>query len=118
MLIGVDLIKAPSVLHAAYNDSAGVTAAFNRNVLARANRELDANFVPESFAHYAFYNAPLRRIEMHLISTHSQAVTVAERQFEFHEGESIHTENSYKFTIEGISGTCPECRLHAKQSMV
>lgn len=102
MLIGVDLVKDPTVLHAAYNDASGVTAAFNRNLLMRANRELAADFIPECFAHYAFYNAPLQRIEMHLISTEAQQVMIAGHRFDFLEGDSIHTENSYKFTVDGF----------------
>src|SRR6185295_15306984 len=74
LLLGVDLVKDPQLLHAAYNDAQGVTAAFNLNLLARANRELGANFVLPQFAHYAFYNAPLQRIEMHLVSRTRQAV--------------------------------------------
>jgi dimethylhistidine N-methyltransferase len=102
LLLGADLVKDPHVLHAAYNDAQGVTAAFNLNLLARANRELGANFVPAQFAHYAFYNAPLQRIEMHLLSRVRQAVTVCGERFTLQEGESIHTENSYKFTIDGL----------------
>jgi dimethylhistidine N-methyltransferase len=102
LLLGADLVKDPHVLHAAYNDAQGVTAAFNLNLLARANRELGANFVPAQFAHYAFYNAPLQRIEMHLVSRVRQAVTVCGERFTLQEGESIHTENSYKFTIDGL----------------
>jgi dimethylhistidine N-methyltransferase len=102
LLLGADLVKDPDVLHAAYNDAQGVTAAFNLNLLARANRELGANFVPAQFAHYAFYNAPLQRIEMHLISRVRQAVTLCGERFTLQEGESIHTENSYKFTVDGL----------------
>lgn len=102
LLIGVDLVKDPAVLHAAYNDSAGVTAAFNLNLWERANREAGANFVLERWAHAAFYNAPRRRIEMHLVSRCRQRVTIAGRAFAFDEGESVHTENSYKYTIEGF----------------
>lgn len=102
LLIGTDLVKDPAILHAAYNDAAGVTAAFNRNVLARANRELDADFQVDDFAHYAFYNAPLQRIEMHLISRREQRVRVGGESFDFREGDSIHTENSYKFTMDGF----------------
>ena len=103
MLIGVDLVKEPAVVHAAYNDSAGVTEAFNKNVLERANRELGADFDPDAFAHYAFYLPVERRIEMHLISRVHQSVRVMGRQFDFHEGESIHTENSHKYTVAGFS---------------
>ncbi|MEO6959268.1 MAG: L-histidine N(alpha)-methyltransferase [Burkholderiaceae bacterium] len=102
LLIGVDLIKAPAVLHAAYNDSQGITAAFNLNLLARANRELDADFDLSQFVHGAFYNAPLRRVEMHLISRTAQQVHVCGECFDFEEGETLHTENSYKFTVEGL----------------
>jgi dimethylhistidine N-methyltransferase len=102
LLLGADLVKDPSVLHAAYNDAQGVTAAFNLNLLARANRELGADFALDQFAHYAFYNAPLQRIEMHLISRRNQTVSLCGRRFELAEGESMHTENSYKFTIDGL----------------
>jgi dimethylhistidine N-methyltransferase len=102
LLLGADLVKDPHVLHAAYNDAQGVTAAFNLNLLVRANRELGASFQPARFAHYAFYNAPLQRIEMHLVSRERQDVTVAGERFTFEEGEALHTENSYKFTIDGL----------------
>jgi len=102
LVLGADLVKDPQVLHAAYNDAQGVTAAFNLNLLARANRELGADFALDGFFHYSFYNAPLQRIEMHLVSQSRQTVTVAGQRFEFEEGESLHTENSYKFTIEGL----------------
>ncbi|MGH6625453.1 MAG: L-histidine N(alpha)-methyltransferase [Burkholderiaceae bacterium] len=102
LLLGVDLVKEPAMLHAAYNDAQGVTAAFNLNLLARANRELDANFELTQFAHSAFYNAPLQRIEMHLVSRCAQRVSVCGECFEFAEGETLHTENSYKFTIDSL----------------
>ena len=102
LLVGADLIKEPSVLHAAYSDAQGVTAAFNLNLLTRANRELGADFVLDQFAHSAFYNAPLQRIEMHLMSRAKQVVHIAGRSFEFEEGETLHTENSYKFTVDGL----------------
>ena len=99
MLVGVDLRKDANVLHAAYNDARGVTAAFNLNVLARLNRELGADFDLRGFAHYAFYNAPLGRIEMHLVSLKKQAVRIGRHRFAFDAGESIHTENSYKYSV-------------------
>ena len=102
LLLGADLVKDPAVLHAAYNDAQGVTAAFNLNLLARANRELGADFALEQFAHSAFYNAPLQRIEMHLVSRRPQAISLCGRRFELAEGESLHTENSYKFTIDSL----------------
>jgi len=102
MLIGTDLKKDANVLHAAYNDSRGVTAAFNLNLLARINRELGANFELRRFAHYAFYNAPRGRIEMHLISLQEQKVRIGAHRFIFERGESIHTENSYKYSRSGF----------------
>ena len=98
LLVGVDLVKDPAILHAAYNDAEGVTAAFNKNVLVRANRELGADFAVERFAHYAFYQPLARRIEMHLMSLDAQCVHVAGREFRFDAGETLHTENSYKYT--------------------
>ena len=100
LLIGVDLKKDPSLLHAAYNDARQVTAQFNLNLLARINRELDGNFALERFAHYAFYNPRLGRIEMHLVSQAAQTVRAAGRQFPFDDGETIFTENSFKYTLE------------------
>ena len=103
MLVGVDLKKDANVLHAAYNDSRGVTAAFNLNILARINRELGADFDLRKFSHYAFYNAAAGRIEMHLVSLARQSVRVARHhRFRFERGESIHTENSYKYSVEGF----------------
>lgn len=102
LLIGVDLLKDPARLHAAYNDAAGLTAAFNRNVLARARRELGADFEPEAFAHYAFYQPLARRIEMHLVSLAPQTVRLLGRELRFAAGEAIHTENAYKYTAEGF----------------
>lgn len=102
LLLGVDLVKDPALLHAAYNDAQGVTAAFNLNLLRRANAELDTDFDLHSFTHAAFYNSPLRRIEMHLVSRRAQSVTLDGQRFNFEEGETIHTENSHKFTVEGL----------------
>jgi len=102
LLVGVDLVKDPGVLHAAYSDARGITAAFNLNLLARANRELDADFDLAQWAHSAFYQPQLRRIEMHLVSRRQQAVQVAGQQFVFDEGDSVHTENSYKYTVDGF----------------
>jgi dimethylhistidine N-methyltransferase len=99
MLVGVDLQKDATVLHAAYNDARGVTARFNLNLLARANRELGADFDLRAFRHYACYNAPLGRIEMHLVSLRRQTVAIGAHRFAFEAGESIHTENSYKYSV-------------------
>jgi L-histidine Nalpha-methyltransferase len=99
MLIGVDLKKDPAVLDAAYNDRAGVTAAFNLNLLERINRELDADFDLDRFEHDAFYNAARGRIEIYIKSLADQIVTVAGRAIGFAAGERIHTEDSCKYTI-------------------
>jgi L-histidine Nalpha-methyltransferase len=102
MLIGTDLRKDANLLHAAYNDARGVTAAFNLNLLARINRELGADFNLRAFSHYAFYNATPGRIEMHLVSLQKQTVNIGAHRFRFARGESIHTENSYKYSLEGF----------------
>jgi dimethylhistidine N-methyltransferase len=99
MIVGVDLIKDEAVLNAAYDDAAGVTAQFNLNILARMNRELGGNFDLASFRHRAFYNAANHRIEMHLESLKDQNVNVSGSTFAFAKGETIHTENSYKYTV-------------------
>lgn len=98
-LLGVDQVKDGAALLAAYDDAAGVTAAFNRNMLARLNRELDADFVPAAFAHRALWNADKSRMEMHLVSQASQRVSIGalDLNLDFAPGESIHTENSYKY---------------------
>ncbi|MDR3534258.1 MAG: L-histidine N(alpha)-methyltransferase [Rhodopila sp.] len=101
-LLGADLRKSPDVLLPAYNDAAGVTAAFNLNLLRRLNREADADFDLGSFQHEAVWNDADSRIEMHLISTRDQIVHLTDRTFYFREGESIHTENSYKHTKERV----------------
>ena len=102
LLIGVDLVKDSRILHNAYNDARGVTAAFNKNLLERANRELSANFDPDAFSHHAAYNRQQSRIEMYLVSQRDQTVIVDEEEFFFAEGEPIHTENSYKYTVESF----------------
>lgn len=102
LLVGVDLVKDPQTLHRAYNDAQGVTAAFNLNLLRRANAELSADFDLRQFAHYAFYDPRKCRMEMHLLSRCAQTVHVAGQSFRFEEGESLHTENSHKFTVEGF----------------
>lgn len=103
LIIGFDLVKDVNVLNAAYNDAAGVTARFNLNLLTRINRELDGNFDHSMFCHQAFYNAGRHRIEMHLAARDRQRVRVAGRTFEFRGGETIHTENSYKYTPESFA---------------
>ena len=103
LIVGVDLIKDVAILNAAYNDKQGVTAQFNRNLLVRINRELGGNFKPECFEHHAFYNRERSRIEMHLASHKRQKVRVAGETIDFRAGETIHTENSYKYSIESLS---------------
>jgi dimethylhistidine N-methyltransferase len=113
LLLGVDLIKAPDILHKAYNDAQGLTAAFNLNVLARANRELGCDFDMTQFAHSAFYNAPLHRIEMHLLSLEQQVVHLNGVAYAFEQGETLHTEYSHKFTIAGLQQAAQEAGLQA-----
>ncbi len=100
LLIGVDLKKNPSVLNLAYNDRAGVTAAFNLNMLARINQEFGADFQIEQFEHHAFYHEALGRIEMHLISRKDQTIHLDGSEIFFRAGGSILTEVSYKYTLE------------------
>ncbi|MVT01337.1 L-histidine N(alpha)-methyltransferase [Enterobacter sp. 10-1] len=97
-LVGVDLVKDEATLLSAYDDAGGVTAAFNRNLLARINRELGGDFDPDAFEHRAVWNAAASRMEMWLVSRREQEVRVLDRVFHFAAGEALHTENSYKFT--------------------
>ena len=99
LLIGVDLKKDAQLLNVAYNDAAGLTAAFNLNLLARMRRELCVEVEIEAFAHYAFYNETVGRIEMHLISRKAQRLRMDDMVFAFAQNESLHTENSYKYTV-------------------
>jgi len=101
-IVGADLEKDRNVLLRAYDDSAGVTAAFNLNLLRRINRDLDADFDIAGFAHLALYNEDAGCIEMHLQSLHPQTVNVAGARFHFQAGETIHTENSHKYTVAGF----------------
>jgi dimethylhistidine N-methyltransferase len=96
-VVGVDLVKEPEILVAAYDDAQGVTSAFNKNLLVRINRELCGTFDLEAFSHRAIWNAQGGRIEMHLVSKKAQTVSVAGRSFRFAAGETIHTENSHKY---------------------
>jgi L-histidine Nalpha-methyltransferase len=102
LIIGIDLKKDPRTLVHAYNDAAGVTAAFNLNLLSRINRDLGATFNEAAFRHEAIYEPREGRIEMHLVSEREQEVELCGRRFHFRVGETIHTENSYKYTIEGF----------------
>jgi dimethylhistidine N-methyltransferase len=103
LILGVDLVKPAAVLNAAYNDAAGVTAAFNLNLLTRMNRELGADFRLECFEHHAFFNRERHRVEMHLASLKRQKVKVLGETIDFRAGETIHTENSYKYSAERLS---------------
>ncbi|MCH4562174.1 MULTISPECIES: L-histidine N(alpha)-methyltransferase [Halomonas] len=102
VLIGVDLVKDRRLLEAAYNDAAGVTAAFNLNLLERMRRQLGASVEPANFRHRAFFDAAASRIEMHLVSQCPQTIILDEHRFEFARGETLHTENSCKYSREGF----------------
>ncbi len=102
LVIGIDLVKDPAILCPAYNDAEGVTAKFNLNLLARINRELGADFDLGTFEHHACYNREHGRIEMHLASTKRQKVRVNGKAVSFRAGETIHTENSYKYTLQAF----------------
>jgi dimethylhistidine N-methyltransferase len=101
-IVGVDLVKDTQVLKSAYNDSQGVTARFNLNLLTRINRELGAKFNLACFEHHAFFNSGRSRIEMHLASLKRQRIKVCGECIEFRAGETIHTESSYKYSIESF----------------
>lgn len=108
LLIGVDLDKEEHILNAAYNDAAGVTAAFNLNLLARMQRELRAGVNLAAFRHRAFYNPDAGRVEMHLVSSRAQYLRLDNIRFEFAAGEGIHTENSYKYSLEQFQALARE----------
>ncbi|HEY9479792.1 MAG TPA: L-histidine N(alpha)-methyltransferase [Gemmatimonadaceae bacterium] len=116
IILGADLRKDPDILHAAYNDRNGITAAFNRNILVRINRELGATFDPESFRHYAFYNPAAGRVEMHLVSLEKQLVSVAGECIAFERGEGIWTESSYKYSWRGLDTLAREAGLRIVDS--
>jgi len=99
LIVGADTTHDPTVLIPAYDDREGVTAAFNKNLLVRINRELGADFSPSAFRHEARFDAGLQRVEMHLVSEYTQRVTVCGHPFQFAMGESIHTENAYKHSL-------------------
>ena len=103
LILGADLVKDAATLEAAYDDGAGVTAAFDRNLLTRLNRDAGCDFDPDAYAHESRWNAAESRVEMHLVARSPQTVTVAGSTVEIARGESIHTENSYKFTRDSIA---------------
>ena len=117
LLLGVDLVKDRRVLEAAYDDAAGVTRDFNRNVLRHVNHVVDGDFSPERYRHHAFYNAEAERIEMHLIAAAPQRVRLErlELTLDFDEGEGIWTENSYKFTADGTEAMLAEAGLELEE---
>lgn len=115
LLIGVDLKKDPLMLHRAYNDSLGITAAFNLNILTRLNRELGANFAVDRFRHYAFYNPVFARVELHLVSLDEQTVRVRGVDIHFERGESIWTEASYKYTPKEFAVLAAGAGWHVDQ---
>lgn len=100
IVVGVDILKDIDTIEAAYNDSQGVTAEFNKNILTRINRELKADFEIDNFEHQAIFNPQESRIEMHLISQQTQTATLGDTKIHFTKGESIHTENSYKYSLD------------------
>ena len=116
LLIGIDLVKDIARLENAYDDAEGVTAAFNRNLLHRINRELDSDFVPDRFSHHARFNEDQSRIEMHLVSDIDQVVRINGQSFQFQGDESICTEHSYKFTIDGFGAQSAEAGWTLEQS--
>jgi dimethylhistidine N-methyltransferase len=115
VLIGADLKKDQQVLERAYDDALGVTAAFNLNLLQRLNREVDAEFNLNNFHHRAIYNPELGRIEMHLVSRVQQMVRVNQTVFRFREGETIHTESSYKYSTREFIDLCGKAKLGLKK---
>ena len=114
-LVGVDMRKDPAILVPAYDDAAGVTAAFNRNLLVRLNREAGADFAPSSFEHRVIWNDDKSRIEMHLVSRVDQAVQLDGHTIQFARGESIHTENSYKYSSEHFAALAEDSGWHCAQ---
>ena len=115
LLIGVDLKKDPLMLHRAYNDALGVTAAFNLNILVRLNRDFGGDFALDEFRHYAFYNPVFDRVEMHLVSLSDQTVRVADTRIHFKRGESIWTESSYKYNPDEFASLAASAGWRVEQ---
>jgi L-histidine Nalpha-methyltransferase len=120
LLVGFDLQKDESVLNAAYNDKAGITAKFNLNLLARINRELDGNLELGKFEHHAFYSREQQRMEMHLVSKTDQQLYIGAlgKTFAIRKGESIHTENSYKYTLNQIAALAEDCSFTLEKNFM
>lgn len=115
LLIGADLVKDSVVLERAYHDSKHITEQFNKNLLTRINSELNGNFDIDAFAHRAFYHRYRQRVEMHLVSLKQQTVQVSGQEFSFNEGETIHTENSHKYTLNGLKELLEKTGFNPKQ---
>ncbi len=111
LIVGADLLKEKEILEAAYDDKKGVTAKFNKNLLARINQELNGNFELKHFTHEARLNNEQQRIEMHLVSNRQQTVTIDDETFKFSNGESIHTENSHKYSVQSFAKIAKEAGL-------
>lgn len=120
LLVGFDMEKDSDVLEPAYNDPAGVTARFNLNILKRINDQLGGRFDLSSFAHHALYNVPCHRVEMHLVSKKDQSVYVGSlgKSYEFRKGESVHTESSYKYSVERIESLGEKSGLRVKKHLL
>lgn len=116
VLIGIDLVKERQVLLDAYNDKAGITAAFNKNLLQRINNELNGTFNLENFSHESRFNEQHRRIEMHLVCNANHSVLINNQQVDFIKGESIHTENSHKYTLESFKQLAGQANLNLEQT--
>ncbi len=115
MIIGVDAIKPIDILERAYDDKQGITALFNKNLLVRINHELGGDFKITDFTHRAIFNEEKSRVEMHLCSDRIQNIKIANREFSFAKGETIHTENSYKYSLEKFEKTASQAGLQIKQ---
>ncbi|MFT5207091.1 MAG: dimethylhistidine N-methyltransferase [Candidatus Omnitrophota bacterium] len=118
LLIGIDLKKDKGVLEAAYNDKAGLTERFNKNILERINNELDANFSINQFEHSAIYNTELGRMEMHLKSLRGQRVRIDSKEFTFESGETIHTESSHKYDIDQFARMANQAGFYLQKDWV
>ena len=118
LLIGVDLQKEASILNAAYNDKAGYTEKFNKNLLLRINRELGADFNYDAFKHHAFYNKEQCRIEMHLVSLYDQQATIDNKIFQFKKNQSILTEYSHKYSIDSFQKLAEQAGFQSKKTWV
>ncbi len=116
LVLGFDLQKDTSVIESAYNDTAGVTAAFNLNLLHRMNAELDADFDIAKFDHKAFYNKEMHRIEMHVVSLENQQFSIGGETFRMARGETILTEYSHKYSLEGMTSMAADCGMKLEKS--